>query len=239
MSRTAAILLTGLVSCSHAAAQDKVEYDDVRPQIWIDYNPSFQFGEGWHLYGDVGARTELSERGWWRLVVRPSVRYDLNDRIWFGGGVGSFYSFNDAAISSDRWEVRPWQGAFATWPSWVVDFHHFVRVEERFDFDTKTWETAASLRLRYQMSASYQWDSFISRGQYWAASAMFELFGTIVGQQGQSREQVRTALGIERSFARSFRMQFEAVWQRRGLLFIAGESVSDIFLRVRVFQSWL
>ncbi|MFV1986868.1 MAG: DUF2490 domain-containing protein [Gemmatimonadota bacterium] len=220
-----------------ASAQTNIEIDRVRPQLWVDYNPTVPLTSKWSLIGDVGVRSELKADGWWRVVVRPGVEYKLSDVVRVGGGVGNFITGND--IAADRWEIRPWQGIAATWPNWKLPFHHFLRLEERFDLDTQTWRSATSLRIRYLIGTSYRWGSFFWGSEFWEVSASLEMFGTLAGEQGQSREQVRAALGIERSASRAVRVRFEAVWQKRGLLFVSDQTVDDLFLRVRVYHEFL
>ena len=114
----------------------------------------------------------------------------------------------------------------------------FLRLEERFDFNTKTWELSASLRLRYRLRATFRWDA-VQKGRYWRAPAGTEVFVTLAGDQGQFREQVRVQVAIERSFRLLLRLRFEVAWQKEGAAFFIGQGdVSDLWFRLRIYQNW-
>jgi hypothetical protein len=232
-----AALVTVVSGARPASAQTAAEVDRVSPQLWVDYNPTVPLNSRWSLIGDVGVRSELKADGWWRVVVRPGVRYQLSEAVWLAGGVGNFITDND--LLANRWEIRPWQGVGATWPNWKFPLYHLLRLEERFDLNTDTWASATSLRIRYMIGTSYQWGTLFRSPEFWEASASLEMFATLAGEQGQSREQVRAVLGVERSANRALRVGFEAVWQKRGLLFVSDQSVDDLFLRVRVYHEFL
>lgn len=175
-----------------SAQRDTLEVDDVSPQLWMDYDPSVQLSPRVRLFGDFGARTQLETGGWWRIVARPSVRYDISGQAWIGGGFGNFYTFNEGI--ADRWELRPWQGVDVAWPKWKFPLRHYVRLEERFDFNTATWASSVSLRGRYRISLSRQWATIIREDRFWRAFGSLERFVSLAGEQGQSREQVRAML---------------------------------------------
>ena len=211
-----------------AAAQSD---NEVSPQLWMDYNPSWRASPRFEVYGDLGARTELQSGGWWRFVIRPSVRYRVHEYVRIAGGIGSFYTLND--IIADRWEIRPWQGVSATWPRTPLPIEHFLRFEEQFDFNTRTWQSLNSLRMRYRVRTYFDWSAH-QPGKYWRLMGSIEGFLVLAGEQGQFREQFRLSVGLERSYRSGIRTRFDATWQREGTLFGEG-SIEDLFLRVRLF----
>jgi hypothetical protein len=115
---------------------------------------------------------------------------------------------------------------------------HYVRLEERFDFDTRTWTSQVSLRGRYQLKASLKWEA-VQPDRYWSLTGIVEGFLTLAGDEGQFREQVRATIGLERSFRRSLRIRGEVSWQQRGRVVVPDAEISDVFLRVRIFQGWV
>ena len=137
---------------------------------------------------------------------------------------------------ANRLEMRPWQGVRLNWPNWKLPFDHLLRLEERFEWNTSTWELDASLRLRYRLRVSYRWAALLREDRHWKAHGSAEIFGRLAGQDGQFQEQVRLALGIERSFPRKARLRIEIVWQKVDELI--GGPVNDIYIRVRVFHGW-
>ncbi len=207
---------------------------DVTQQIWLDFDPSRWLTPRVELFGDVGVRWGIDDRSWWRLVVRPSVGVPVS-RFRVTGGVGNFFNFND--IIEDRWEVRPFQGVSTVWPHMRVDFDHYLRLEERFDFNTETWNSLNSLRLRYRLRVRYQW-SAAQLERHWAATASGEVFVTLAGEEGQQQEEIRVTAGIERSFSRSRRLRMEITWQQESLYFRPGERINEFYLRIRLYRRW-
>ena len=208
---------------------------DVSKQIWIDFNPSYFFNPKQKIFGDIGLRKEIENDGWFRLVVRPSFRTHLGGRYYFTAGIGSFYTFNK--LITDRWELRPFQGLDFNWPRWKTPLHHYVRLEERFDFNTKTWNSKNSVRVRYKLNISYRWAA-IQPGRFWQATGSGEAFLTVIGEQGQFQEQARVTLGLDRSLAYDLHYRFEITWQQERLVFNTNERVSGIYFRFRLTKSW-
>jgi hypothetical protein len=209
---------------------------EVSSQIWVDYNPSLYLTPKLNLFGDVGFRTELQSGGWWRLLLRANAMYSLSNSLRVGGGLHNFFTFNDEV--DNRWELRPWQGADLIWPRWRVPLDHRLMFEERLDFNTVTWESRISLRLRYRLRGTFRWDA-VHEDRWWRALLSLEFFAPLAGQQGQFREQARLSAGIERSFRWTLRLRLEVAWQKEGqALFIGRGDVSDIFFRFRIYQNW-
>ena len=228
------IALAVLLPPRGARAQD--EAGDIVPQLWIDYNPSHPLTSKLDLYGDIGLRTELESGGWWRFVLRSNVRYDVSNAVIVAGGIGSFYTWNENI--ADHWEIRPWQGVTLTWPRNPLVVQQVVRLEERFEFDTRTWESFTSLRLRYRLRLSKRWATYFRPDQYWQVLGSIEGFMRLAGEEGQSQEQIRVTAGVERSYPPEWRARIEMTWQKAGL-FLAQGTFSEVFLRLRVFQKWL
>jgi len=220
-----ALLAMGGVCAAHAQ-------HELGGQVWIDYNPAWQVSPAGELFGDVGARTELEGLSWFRLVVRPGFRQRVSSRVQVGGGVGSFYSAND--IVDDRWELRPWQGMVVSWPSSGVPLEHYVRIEQRIDLNTGTWDARVSLRGRYRVHTRFEW-ARTPAGTYWRVLAGVEGFLTLVGDQGQFREQFRVSAAVERGLRPRLVLLGEVMLQRAGWL-LAGRTVDDLVVRIRFFQ---
>jgi hypothetical protein len=203
-------------------------------QIWVDYNPSRSISKNARLFGDVGLRGDLERSGWWRVVVRPSAMVTLG-RIKFAAGIGNFFTFTD--IIADRWEVRPYQGVSVVWPNRRVAFDHYVRLEERFDFNMETWNSLNSLRLRYWLRGTYRWPA-TPEDKYWALTASVEAFWHLTGYEGLQREQGRVTAGIERGFSHHRRIRLELSLQQQSAIFRPNETIDDIYLRLRLYQRW-
>ncbi len=228
--RTVVVVAVVLAACCVSSAVHAQD-DEVSEQIWIDYDPRWTWPSGLELYGDVGLRTELGETGWGKLVVRPGVRGPLGP-FRISGGVGSFYTANKDA--ADRWEVRPFQGISATWPSKRIRLDHYLRLEERLEFEMADWTLDASLRFRYRLQTQIRWGGL--RGDvFWRLLLHGEAFLTVTGEAGQFDEKFRLGLGIERGFGPKFRARVDLTWQKVGAPF-SGAPTDDLYIRVRLFH---
>jgi hypothetical protein len=105
-------------------------------------------------------------------------------------------------------------------------------LEERYDFNTETWNAKTSLRGRYKLSMSYRFTAK-QRNRFWQASAAAEAFVTFTGKQGQMQEQSRVTLGIDRSLARDRHYRFELTWQQGSVFFNPGKSSTNLYFRFR------
>lgn len=221
---------TLLGNFSPARAQD----DEISEQIWFDYNPRWMFPSNVELYGDLGVRTELGSQGWGRVIVRPGVRGPVGP-FRLSGGIGGFFTGN--VSEANRFEIRPFQGIAASWPNKRLRMDHYVRFEERFEWETDEWTLDASLRFRYRLQTGYTWSGFQSSSS-WRAIVHVEVFATLAGNAGQFDEKVRVGIGVERNLASAWRARIDLTWQKTGLI-VTGAPTDDLYIRVRVFQSWL
>ena len=226
-----AVAATLFSSVLHAQEEEE---EEVSPQIWLDYNPRWTWPSGLELYGDVGARTELGSNGWGRIIVRPGVRGPVG-AFRLSGGVGSFYTANED--SADRWEIRPFQGIAATWPRSPIRLDHYLRFEERFEFETADWDLDASLRIRYRLQTQFLWGG-VRGAAYWRFIGHIEGFLTVTGEAGQFDEKVRIGGGLERGFGSDWRLRVDVTWQKTGAI-VTGAPTDDIYVRVRVFHVWI
>lgn len=225
-----AIVLCGVIWRPESAAAQ----DDVSPQLWLDYNPRFIWPSAFEVYGDIGVRTELESNGWGRVVVRPGVRGPVG-MFRLSGGVGTFYTLND--IGSNRLEFRPFQGINWTWPDGGFPLDHYVRLEERFEFETDGWTLDASLRARYRLRTEFRFAG-LQEGANWRLIGNIEGFLTVAGNAGQFDETFRIGFGIERGFVIGFRVRLDLTWQKVGAPF-SGAATDDLYIRFRIFQRWL
>ena len=144
--------LTGLIISAVASSVALAQSDEVSEQIWVDYNQRWTWPSSFEIYGDAGVGTALGSQEWGRIIVRPGVRGNVG-AFRLSGGIGSFYTANRDA--PDGWEIRPFQGIAATWPSSRIRLDHYLRLEERFEFETDNWDLAASLRMRYRLQIQF------------------------------------------------------------------------------------
>ncbi len=227
---TTAVLLLGV--SSGAVAQEGEA--GVREQLWLDYNPRWTARSNREIYGDLGFRTLLGDNQWVRFVARPGVRGPVGP-FRLAGGIGTFYRLNKTG--ADILEIRPFQGITAIWPKLPrLRLQHYVRLEERFEWETADWTSITSLRARYRIQADYSFSGF-APGSDWRVLFHIEGFFTLAGNAGQLDEQLRIGAGVGRNVGSVLRLRADFTWQKVGVDFFAPND--HFFLRFRVFQGWL
>ena len=220
-----------IAACVVTARPDvALAQDEIRRQIWLDYNPRFIWPSAFEVYGDIGVRTELSSTGWTRFVVRPGVRGPVG-RFRLGGGLGTFYTADD--VVGNQLEFRPFQGINWTWPNKRVPLDHYVRLEERFEFPTVDWELDFSLRVRYRLQTEFRW-SAVQSGAHWRLVGHAEGFLTFFGE---ADEKFRFGVGVERAFVSNARVRLDLTWQIVGAPF-SGAPTDEFYIRLRLYQRW-
>jgi hypothetical protein len=203
-------------------------------QLWLDYNPRWTDPSHREIFGDLGVRSELGANDWVRFVVRPGVRGPVGPVV-LAGGIGTFYRFNKRI--ADRLEVRPFQGIAVAWPRLRrLRLHHYLRLEERFEWETADWTTKISLRARYRLQVPYSFSGF-KPGSDWRILVHIEGFLTVAGNTGQLEEQLRIGVGGGRNVATVLRLRADLTWQKFGL--DPNAPTDHLFIRLRVFQGWL
>jgi hypothetical protein len=121
-------------------------------QIWLDYNPSYNFNNKFEYFGNAGYRTNSNSLSWNQIYLKPAVRYNLKNNFHLEGGLGFYYVFGQTF--SDRFEIRPWQSIRLKWPEFdFVAFKNIIKIEERFSYLTYNWKSSFSLRLRYKLES--------------------------------------------------------------------------------------
>lgn len=186
------------------------------------------------FYVDTGLRKQLEDQGYLRLVLGPGAEYYVNE-FKIAVGVGNYLTLNE--VISDRWELRPYQSASVVWPKRRISLDHRVRLEERFDFNTESWNSINSLRGRYRFRLMYRLAAH-QADQFWTLSASGEIFYTLAGSEGQFQEQTRAGLGVERTFRHGRRLRFEITWQQEGLIFDPDKNSDVIYFRFGLLRSW-
>lgn len=202
-------------------------------QLWLDYNPRWTDPSNREIYGDFGLRTVLGDNEWVRFVARPGVRGPVGP-FRLAGGVGVFYRLNN--LAADRLELRPFQGIAATWPHWRrLRFQHYLRLEERFEWETADWALDFSLRGRYRLQLDYGFNGFRA-GSDWRVLVHAEGFLTFGGWNGVE-EQVRIGAGVGRNLGSALRLRVDLTWEKVDFESIA--NADYLYIRVRFFQGWL
>ncbi len=180
-------------------------------------------------------RTKLNKDDGFRLVLRPGV--DLPYRfVTLKAGIGNFWTISD--IITNRWEIRPYQGVGWVWPRGRTNVDHLVRLEERFDFNTVTWNSVNSLRARYRLRLQVPFRS-ARPDRFWRVFGSGEFFLKLAGEEGLQREQFRAHFGVGTEFQpRCAGSALQATWQQEEFFLVPDNSADDLFFRFRVYQNF-
>ncbi len=201
-------------------------------QLWLDLLPRFRVNDRLEYFGDVGIRIDFSEPTQNSVLVRPSVRYQLSSSWEVHGGVGFFYTVVESA--PNELELRPWQGIRLNWPS-IRRFHlkHYVRLEERIVWETDTWDSDLTLRLRYELGTAVPLNA--SSSTYLPLAA--EVFANIGESSVEAfRNRGRLYLGLGQRLGRMWAVEVQLILQSSRSTSDDSLTLSDEILRVRFIR---
>ena len=91
--------------------------------------------------------------------------------------------------------------------------------------------------MRYRLGISHRRGT-IRPGQFWQADLAAEAFIALWGTAGQFEEQARVTFGIDRSFKYERHLRVEVTWQQERLILNLDDTVTDIYFRLRFYQTW-
>lgn len=214
------------------SAQDADKSSIINQQIWIDFYPHYYVNEKLEYYGDTGYRTIVSERNWSRLYARPSLKYHFSKNWEFHSGLGLFYIYN--VFSIDNFEITPWQGAQLNWPNWSkLSFKHLIKLEERFNYETKNWTLDFELRFRYKLSGK------INVGKKWFVPFYGEVFLPLSNEIEEIyKNKERVGLGIGHKPNKEWQIAFLFNWQGSRTGINEDIHVSDYIYQIQIRKVW-
>ena len=204
-------------------------------QLWLDVLPRFKVSDRLEYFGDVGVRIDFSEPAQNSVLVRPSVRYQLSSDWELHGGVGFFYTVVESAPNA--LELRPWQGIRLNWPSiWRLHLKQYVRLEERIVWETDTWDSDFTLRLRYEVGTAVPLNA--SSTTYLPLAA--EVFANITDIRDASVEAFsnrgRLYLGFGQRLGRTWALEVQLILQSSRSTSDESFTLSEEILRVRFIR---
>ena len=218
--------------------------EEIGKQVWIDVTPRWYTTEHLKIKGEFGIRKELNNYDWLSYVASPSAFYALFHGLNIGGGLGMKYTKTadtNNVVLDDRFEFVPYQGVNYTHSlsqRWKLNY--YFRLEEKFDYNTQTWTSLNSLRMRFRIRAMYDFNAY-QEGRYYRATLSWEGFKTLSGEDGLFTKKSRVTLGFERSFSHAQKGRVEITWQRQSFGIDSGTDIndySDIYFRLRYYPSW-
>ncbi|AUP79993.1 DUF2490 domain-containing protein [Flavivirga eckloniae] len=214
------------------------EEPTINSQLWINYYPSFYLKEKIQVTGEVGYRTILEDDSYRLLYIRPSINYLYDETFEINGGLGMWYEFNKN--SSDRFEIRPWQGIRINWPNlkklnlnrWQVN--QWFRVEERFSFFTQdNWKTSLDVRARYKLSGKLDLCIDCINPKF-AIPFYMELFLSLSNISEIYNNQGRFGVGLDYFYKKNLQFEFLFHWQSSKIEQEDPLSVSDYIFQLKI-----
>jgi hypothetical protein len=214
IEKTLCALMPLILGTNLLLAQNDIEQGTITNQFWTDLNLSYRLSERWDFYGDMSYRT-LVPREWNRYGIRPSVRFQAPKRLLkelkyneeLHAGVAFFFTSNNGR--ANRLEIRPFQGFRLDWPDRPrLRIRHYLRIEERFDMNTRNWKNTFGLRLRYLAEVTIKlqgdWIKY-NKGVYLPTSV--ELFWNLIGAR-QFNDHLRLYAGLGYAFLEKLAGEF-------------------------------
>lgn len=203
-----------LIPCAHVSyTQSNLSDNDVTNQLWLNYNMTYPVSERTELLGELGFKT-ISPKVWNRYFIKPGVKFNIPKFMFkklkykesLSAGIG-FY-LTDNFNEDNRLEIRPYQGYLLDWPNRErVRLRHYLRLEERFDINTKDWINTFGLRFRYliDMTIKLQGDIVPEAKGFYIPVSM-EFFWNLLSTE-QFNDVYRTSAGIGSNFSKKWRME--------------------------------
>ncbi|WP_020528888.1 DUF2490 domain-containing protein [Flexithrix dorotheae] len=151
-------------------------------QLWMDYNFKYKLSDRFSLAGPIGIKT-IFPRSWSRYYISPEIRYtppklmlkSLQYHEELRAGIEFYY--NNNFDGTNVVEVSPYQGYSLTWPNnQRLALGHYLKLRERFQFDTEKWEKTFGLKLSYEITFTLKFQGDIweyGKGFYLPVSMKF------------------------------------------------------------------
>ena len=137
------LLIAGLLFSLETLGQD------LRFQVWTDFNARFQFKNKLQINAEPGYRLE-PESGRQNGYIRVALRYAPSRIASFDVGVANFNSWGSESFNA--FELRSFQFAFLKWPEfWNFNFKFRLGLEQRWfnypDLDINDFIHRARFRM--------------------------------------------------------------------------------------------
>jgi hypothetical protein len=152
--------------------------DEIDLQTWFDFRAYYQINESWLYDGDYGIRGLISKEDWKRFYINPSFVYYYKTRIVLRGGMRFIYTLEE--LSSNTFELRPWQGIRIFWPGTsFLTIDHYFRLEQRLTFYTQESNSDFAVRGRYRIQLKTPKLTLKAINQTFYFLTFFEIFGNL------------------------------------------------------------
>ncbi|MBD0404760.1 DUF2490 domain-containing protein [Flammeovirga sp. EKP202] len=222
-------------------AQDFEKSENLTQQLWTSYKVTYSLSDNMNIVSDLGYRT-VSPKAWNRYYINPGVEITL-PKIMFkklkykeslSGGLAVFYT--DNKVLENKLELRPYQGYALDWPNWKrFRLRHSLKLEERFEMNTKQWDNNFGMRFRYLFDLNFRLQGDLlpeAKGIYFPMS--IEFFWNLIGVK-QFNDVVRTSAGIGAILTPKWGVEMRAGYHYSRDTITENFSTNDIIYQAKVF----
>lgn len=209
--------------------------------MWLDYNYKAYLKADLSLGGDAGFRTDVGDRNWNALYIRPRVTYRFNQTFEGEVGIGLFQNWNAPAVNDT--ELRFEQQLNAKWPQFkYFRFENRLRADERFIHYQKPNSDQADLadkwdyRVRYRIMVKSEYFNVSEKITNVYALIYSEFFFPI-GDDGLERyaNRNRTGIGFGQLLPKGHRYELNFLWQQSAGKTEDSENTDQWILRLRYY----
>ncbi|MHA7941993.1 DUF2490 domain-containing protein [Formosa sp. 3Alg 14/1] len=201
----------------NAQEQENTVTDDSEftQQVWFDFDPSWNMGDGQKFIGNIGYRT-IMPKSWHRIILKGSFeknfdklifkKFKHNEKLLFGTAL--FFLTTKDSEDYGSFEVRPFQGyQLAVNVSPRVVFKQLFRFEERLVFSNDPNNQFFGLRFRYQVQAVFNLEGILfGEGEGFYIPVALEGFFNMVSTS-QFNDVIRVTPGLGYQFNPDFKIE--------------------------------
>jgi hypothetical protein len=216
--------------------------NEVTQQYRIDYNSKMKLSEKLDLMVPVGFRI-TSPKKWSTFYAEPQIKYDwprlilkkMKFKEQLVGGLGIYFT-NNLNIDN-RLEIRPFQGYSITAPNRKhFTLNHYLKLEERFEFNTSNWNNTFGLRLVYNPTATIKF-----QGKLWEQGKVFyipiscEIFWNLI-ETKQFNDKFHFDFGLGKSLNKKWKVAALLGYNYSRQFEYEKFNTNEIIYRVRIYN---
>ena len=217
--------------------------NQVNQQFRVDYNSRMKLTEKLNLFIPVGYRI-TSPKKWSRLYVEPQIKYDwprlilkkMRFKESLVGGVGIYYT--DNLNINDRLEIKFFQGYNILAPN-TKYFHlyNYLKIEERFEFNTQNWVGTFGLRLVYNPTAIIRFHGDLWKyGEGFYIPISSEIYWNLI-ETKQFNDKFHFDFGLGKSINKKWKIAFVLGYNLSRQFEYDKFNTNEIIYRLRIYHN--
>ena len=225
-------------------ASTTLQATEEEQEVALELYPQWLSQEDYSIQGNIGIEKGFQSSDWVEYYGKPSIAYALDHNWGLHGGLGLYYTNNKS--SDNNFEIRPFQGISHYYPlnkKWKLS--SYFRAEERFQYNTNTWDKETTLRLRLRFRTDYMFNPLAIKDSWHKLSLGVEGFRSNnddqsnIGIQDYYTYESKVTLGLSRSLTERERVRLELSWK---YLVppgdISGSSVNTFYFKILYYPIW-